>query len=351
MIDWLTIEVGFDHPDRISGGMVASTKEDGTIHWETNKFKQVKGSHDSTVTVKTNGEVSGRTSSVLFSGNPSKFFQGHNLFGSDDLRAVSYGFVLGILEKMDIPRTDLIKRYMRQGLYAIKRVDCTLNFQMKSREHVRSWIRSAAKFASAKHQKTSSYSEKTLYFGQNSRRITLKIYCKGDEIKVHKLSDSIPQPIIESLKSYADSILRCEVTLRGRELQKRNLEYGIYWTDKHLPYKIVMERLKAIQLPENVFLDNFVIEGLKPRQQLAYNSWASGKDLRAIFSKPTFYRYRSELIPHGIDIACPSGKNRSMLDVPLRDVLETPPVGIPGWAIGTEFYYSPPLVREDIEQV
>ncbi|OGS07819.1 MAG: hypothetical protein A2270_01105 [Elusimicrobia bacterium RIFOXYA12_FULL_51_18] len=352
MIDWLTIDVAIEHPELISGGKVASVREDGTIEWEIDKFKQVTGSHDATVSVKTKKVEDGKTSMITISGNPVKFLQGHNLFGSDDLRSLAFAFVMGVLEKLGIPSENThVEFMMRNGLFLIKRIDCTHNFKLNSREEVRSWIRTATKFASGRHQKTSAYSEKTLYIGQNSRRVSLKIYCKGDEIIAHKLSDKIPLCVRNVLALYADKILRCEVTLRGKELKERKLEWGVFWTDKNQVYNIVMERIMAMKLPENIYLDSVRIEGLKPRQQMAYDSWKTGKDLRSVLkSKPTFYRYRSELLPYGIDIACPSGKERGEFEVPLKEVFNKPPIGVLEWLQNTIYAYDPPVIRGELDK-
>jgi II/X family phage/plasmid replication protein len=48
-------------------------------------------------------------------------------------------------------------------------------------------------------------------------------------------------------------------------------------------------------------------------------------------SRPTFYRYRTQLLKYGVDISTKSPKEKSNV-IPLIRVLEAKPVGIPDWA-------------------
>ena len=83
-----------------------------------------------------------------------------------------------------------------------------------------------------------------------------------------------------------------------------------------------------------------VLDSLKPTLRMVYDSWEAGSDLRAILPKPTFYRHRATLLPHGIDIATLVPREVSNV-VPLFKVLEAVPVSIPDWAEGTPLYFEP----------
>ena len=73
---------------------------------------------------------------------------------------------------------------------------------------------------------------------------------------------------------------------------------------------------------------------------MAYNSWVEGYDLRAILPKNTFYRYRKEMMEHGIDIAVSKAHGRTK-PVLIKDVVHREPVQIPQWALGTDIYFAP----------
>ena len=84
-----------------------------------------------------------------------------------------------------------------------------------------------------------------------------------------------------------------------------------------------------------------ILDTFRPALRLALQSWESGADLRAMLPKATFYKFRSELLPHGIDIATLQPREAVSNVVPLHRVLEAKPVGVPEWAQGTALYFEP----------
>ena len=91
MIDWITAIIPCNHPELIFGGRVTSITPDGEIEWHVEKKKQVAGSHESNLNIKSIG-----LTHHYFDGNTAKWLQGHNLFGSNDL----IGLVQAVLEKL-----------------------------------------------------------------------------------------------------------------------------------------------------------------------------------------------------------------------------------------------------------
>ena len=89
-------------------------------------------------------------------------------------------------------------------------------------------------------------------------------------------------------------------------------------------------------MPQKMRLNKKEIEGLPPRLLAVVKLWDQGEDLRNLYPKATFYRYRSELRKHGIDIASPPPKDISNNVIPLLRVLEAEHVAIPDWAKGTK---------------
>jgi II/X family phage/plasmid replication protein len=125
------------------------------------------------------------------------------------------------------------------------------------------------------------------------------------------------------------------------ELKRRSLERGRAW-GYDTPTVLLGERIKALDLPENIPLKTVdQVEGLSPRLVLAYRSWLQGEDLRALLPKNTFYRYRTELLKHGIDLSTPPRKAEVSNVIPLWRYLVAEPVGVPEWAKGTPLYFDP----------
>ena len=81
MIDWVTARLRCTHDSsKLFGGLVVSMNAKGEVEWQTEKRVVVEGSYSKYITVRSH------TDGVIeVSGNPAKFLQGHNVFGSDDL--------------------------------------------------------------------------------------------------------------------------------------------------------------------------------------------------------------------------------------------------------------------------
>ena len=89
-------------------------------------------------------------------------------------------------------------------------------------------------------------------------------------------------------------------------------------------------------------IETEALAGLSGRLQLTYDAWKQGKDLKAVLPRNTFYRYRTELLKHGIDIAVKQeARHVEAQRTPLRLVITARPAGIPDWAIGTPLYFEP----------
>jgi len=90
VIDWLTISAPLRHSDRITGGATLVIDEHGVVKFKRPHGKIVEGSHESRVMVWTERES---MNYVYVSGNPAKFLQGHNVFGSNDLGGLVGAFL------------------------------------------------------------------------------------------------------------------------------------------------------------------------------------------------------------------------------------------------------------------
>lgn len=88
MIDWIAAMIELHHAP-LSSGAVVCIEADGTVAWETPRKMLVRGSHDSTIHIRSvGGDGQGNATHLYIDGNPSKWLQGHNLVGSCDLVAL-----------------------------------------------------------------------------------------------------------------------------------------------------------------------------------------------------------------------------------------------------------------------
>ena len=98
MIDWITAILRCKHdPSKLVSGMVMSFDSQGNNEWVINKQVTVEGSYSSKIQVKSHTD-----STIWISGNPTKFLQGHNIFGTDDLRYLMSKFFDSLLKHEDL---------------------------------------------------------------------------------------------------------------------------------------------------------------------------------------------------------------------------------------------------------
>lgn len=350
MIDWITARVPCFHPSPITGGRVMKVTPEGVIEWQVESRLPVTGSHDSNLMVRTYGvldDARGKRRGIILevSGNPTKFLQGHNLFGGFTapgplLELLLYRLceILGGLQP-----TDLDLQRWRNGHFEILRADVNRMFELGSRERVRAWLRGAEHSAYMRHRGRGTLVKNgTLYFGQGSKRWSAKFYGKGDELEAGKghglptdLKNQVPQ-----LVAWADDKLRFEVMLRSKEIKQRDLRWAFDWSDT-TGAEILKGIAEGIQMSDQKTLPTTAIGNLPKRLVPVYHLWQQGHDIRAMYATRTFYRYRKELLPYGIDIGIQQPSEGRSNVVPLIRVIEAVPVGPPEWAYGTPLLVGP----------
>lgn len=350
MIDWITARVPCFHPLPITGGRVMKITPEGEIEWQVESRLPVMGSHESNLMIRTYGvqddQCGGRRGVILeVSGNPTKFLQGHNLFGG----FMSPGPLLELLlyrlceVLASLQPTDLDLQRWRNGHFELLRVDINRMFGLGSRERVRAWLQGAEHSAYMRHRGRGTLVRNgTLYFGQGSKRWSAKFYGKGDELeggKGHGLHQGV-QAQAPELISWVDDKLRFEVMLRSKEIKKRNLRWAFEWSDT-TGAEILKGIAEGIQMSDQKTLPTTAISNLPKRLIPVYHLWQQGHDIRAMYAPRTFYRYRKELLPHGIDIGIRQPHEDRSNVVPLIRVIEAIPVGPPEWAYGTPLLVGP----------
>lgn len=328
MIDWVTAVISCNHdPSKLISGMVMSFDSLGNQEWVVNKNLSVEGSHSSKIQIKTHTDTQ-----IWVSGNPAKFLQGHNIFGTDDLTYLMGRFFDALLkhEELGLHPTDVQYEDIQTGRYTLKRVDLNQSWHLKNREEVLAWIRSAGSCARLKHRGAGQYAGDTLYFGKNSRRWSVKCYSKGNEIsaKKHELPKELQIP---ELIEWAEKALRLEVVLRSMQLKDMLLHIGSHWcadTAKMLLCSLVLDNL---EITDNMALPDDLLTSLPTRLKGIYALWLNGEDLRQSLPKNTFYRYRRQFLAYNIDISVINDKQRNNI-IPLVRYLEAQPADIPQWA-------------------
>ena len=327
MIDWVSAILPCKHdPSKLISGLVMSFDAQGNNEWTVNKTLSVEGSYSSKIQIKSHTE-----NQIYISGNPTKFLQGHNLFGSNDLVSIMGKFFDELLTHKNLGLCPDPFQYanIKDGHYELTRVDVNETWHLNSQKDVQAWIRAVGETAYLKHRGAGQFSGDTAYFGKNSRRWALKCYSKGLEIlaKGHKLPPELATP---EMLEYAQKALRIEGVTRQLELKRRQLHVASNW-DIDTAEELLLEYISKLEMSDVYMLKDDVLDSLPPRLRLTYQAWLNGDDLKSVLPRPTFYRYRKQILEYGIDISTKSPKEKSNV-IPLIRVLEAKPVGIPDWA-------------------
>lgn len=335
VIDWVTAILPCQNSGEVVGGFLASITSHGEIEWQVEKKVSVAGSHEANICVKSIG-----TANVMLDGNPAKWLQGHNLFGSDDLRELVFATMVRLTTLLRLsPSPDDLNSW-RRGKYDLKRVDCTAMWELPRRPDVRAWLRAAEFQSKSRHGRPVTRGS-TLYFGQHSRRWSVKFYSKGDELDAVSKGHSLPHDIAQhdKLHKWADNKLRGELTLRAMALKELHLDRASGWNSS-TPLEQLLTKIEGLSMAEQFSLTAESIEGLAGRLVAVYKLWKEGEDLRGMYSRATFYRYRAELLKHGIDIAIRQPPKATNV-IPLIRVLRPEAIAqVPDWAIDTPLYFK-----------
>ena len=329
MIDWVTTELPCTHR-KLEAGMVCKVKPDGELDWMAPCRVSVAGSHDSSIQVRS-GELESAdvAKTLLVSGNPSKFLQGHNVFGSDNLLSLVFDMFLKVCRSLSIsPKLNEL-RQVKQGAYVVKTIDINYSYELPSRGDVLAWIR-AAEYKSKTRHGRAQMKGGTIYWGKSSQRWALKAYSKGEEIEApkHRIPDALGAT---KIPKWADNKLRIELRLKNKMMQEIGIKTAADLTPERVR-ELYFEYLGKLEMKEQIALSTEQQLELPQRLRSTYILWRSGEDLRYTLPKTTFYRHRSELKEYGIDITirC-AGTDRSNV-VPLVRILEAKPAPVPAWA-------------------
>ena len=342
MIDWLTFLIPFEHSEPINSGQVMSVCPDGELQWSTHKAKPIQGSHDSRIQIKSYGSTPDGFEFIHVTGNPVKFFQGHNLFGTDDISALLYATLDEVLRILSITPSPVELDSIYAGIIPILRVDINQSYTLPSQSHVEAWLRSAENTAHMRHRGQGMMTKGTLYFGKHSRRWSFKFYSKANEIKAsgHTLPPALDTP---QMHDWASSKLRAELTLRSMTLKDMGLSLLSNWSKNlKLPQLIFNQYIERLHMADSHTIPADVLADLPPRLIGVYQLWILGHDLRATYPRMTFYRYRKQLLEYGIDLAIKQDVTKKESNViPLKLVLNVQPATVPEWAKNTPLYFEP----------
>lgn len=339
MVDFVKVDLPDPFGVRLDGGEVVKISADGEVEWSSRTKRKLHGSGSSTIHVRnisTERVRHGGCSEPLgfeLDGNLTKYLQGHNLFGSDDVEAL-------ICETLRKVCADLFDGRIspcvdKIGSGELSRIDLTGSWVLDRQSDVLPFLRAMEERVWCPYRGRGVQSHPgTLYYGysakgKRAKDWQLKLYAKGLELARRPLPDAAMN--VPGLIDEVNRTIRVELTLRRAELKRLGLLRVKNWrgVDAHEIWRRYVDRLN-FQEGDAMRLDvDDLAKSLPPRLVTAVAAWKAGNDLRAGMSRATFYRYRKEIAQRlGIDIACSVPKSNI---IPLRRVVEARPASLPRW--------------------
>lgn len=244
---------------------------------------------------------------LFLSGNPVKLLQDHNLFGSSDALELFFASGLWVRQKVGLFPGPATWRSCNFEGPRFTRLDLTRSYRFPSGPDCRAWIRDVAASARSRHGAAKLFGSGTAAWGMGSRRWSFKVYDKQSELLEHsKKSGSLPPCLLD----WASGVVRFELTLRSLELAENAALVAQLRgsTATHAARQIWQSYFERITFNENAQMTNpsLLEDALPSHLAIKLAAWRSGKDLRSIMTKATFYRVRRELLNSmGVDIASP----------------------------------------------
>ena len=341
MIDWISVVIPLKHKP-IKAGHYLLFDEDGQVLTHKPIHQSFKGSHESKIGLRSQGTIDtkGYIDEIFLFGNPSKFLQGHNVFGHDNLIELLQGCFSVLFDTYDLG-IDQLSIFSAVNAGIVSRIDFTKSISFETRSQARSYIKQVSQLA---HTRSGRPLQKkwTLAFQSSSRRWSMVVYSKGDEIESNKLSKDFKER--DFIHQVADSLVRVELRLKSRELIDLNLRKVHQLTPSKL-HDLYSEYVGRINMSESVELSSSQINELSRTLKATYFMWKEGIDIQAEMSKPTYYRHVSDIKKIGVDISVPYQKTSVSNVVPLKTVLKAERFETPQEAYDKGLVYQPRQLR------
>lgn len=356
MVDWLSVELPDPVGLPINDGHVCRLGPDGSLSWSTACRRSLEGSWSSNMTFRAvSADYAGSgdnralwelqaasgagpmASGLEVSGNPAKFLNGHNLFGSDDPLVLLRGVVERAAPVLwpglnPLPDFDFASA-------TVSRIDLTGAWLLDRAEDVVPFLRAMEERVWCPYRGRGVMNDVgTLYYGftkkgKRAKDWQLKLYSKGLDITAHPLPAAAYG--VEGLLDEVNRTIRVELTLRTAELKRLGLSRVGDWTPAKVG-EIWRCYVDKLNFGDGFKLDRAVEDlasnpDLKPRHLTAIAAWKAGHDMRSLYrAKATLYRVRNEIMElTGIDVFVPVPKSNV---VPLRRVVTAQPALRPHWA-------------------
>jgi II/X family phage/plasmid replication protein len=162
---------------------------------------------------------------VEIKASPAKLMQGHNVFGSDDIKLCALSLIELLAETYPLCFSEL-----DQKTWEVVEVDITYFSRLKDQRETHQFINALQNVSSGQTKSRTGYCG-TAYFGKkNSRLKSIKVYDKEGEVreylkKLEKQGDTsdLLRFYTPELIDFTKGMVRWEVTLKKRWFERRHI--------------------------------------------------------------------------------------------------------------------------------
>lgn len=294
MVDWLKIKVKINHnPEQLNNGLRFDVaKVDSEYTEPTVSYKELwltEPSYDNKIKIK-----SLKDDTLLISGNLGKWLEGQNIVGSDDVIKLVYETVIKLSELCEhITPTQQQLDDIQLGYFKINKVDINKAILFNNKDEALQYLE-RLKFHGSYPRFNKKVENNGVYFGYESERKVIKYYYKGHEIIANnKYQNNLDNDLIE----LANKMVRCELTLKWRELYDNELLNGFDWSSETVK-RLVDNTHSQLRLPEPIkFPDDL------PTKYKRFIACFKVGSLVGSYTASTIDRMKRDLMRlHGVDI-------------------------------------------------
>lgn len=294
MVDWLKIKVNINHnQEQLNNGLRFDvSKIDDEYSEPIVSYKELwltEPSYDNRLKIK-----SLKDNTLLISGNLGKWLGGQNIVGSDDVIKLVYETVIKLSELSEhVTPTQQQLDNILLGYFKIDKIDINKAVLFDSKDEALQYLE-RLKYHSSYPRFDKKVESNGVYFGYNSKRKTIKYYHKGNEaIANNKYQNNLNNDLIE----LANKMVRCELTLKWRELYDNELLNGYDW-DSATVKRVIDDTHSQLRMPEPIkFPTNL------PAKYVRFISCFKAGTLVIGYTPLTINRMKRDLIRlHGVDI-------------------------------------------------
>ena len=196
--------------------------------------------------------------------SPAKLLQGHNVYGSDDLKLCADALLMCFV--MAYPKATVLFDF-RPEVINVKQIDCTYSARLKNESQIKQSLLHLGNISNGHIRPATNQYDTTVMYNPSSDHIVRKIYAKSPELarQVEKLRKKSKKcatakrqlKLIEEsgCETYAKNLLRFEASIKDRKLKtfgfKTDLTSMIaldqqHKTDTTFTYKLWWDSFKPL---------------------------------------------------------------------------------------------------------